>query len=178
MIPAESIWGDYDDVLIHGMTSRDEESGGLSIHRTGPYVPPISFPGIDEIIVTDDFRLQLTQSDLLGLSFLFVKKKHIVQSDWHEWNKNAEEPNFYPASGEPEDYILDQPDSRQCAEEMPCLWELNIDRVAHFNRDEMCLAFQSWQGQDVFRASGVRYNFVTEKAKIWLENVVPDCANF
>jgi hypothetical protein len=59
----ESPWGDYGDILRHGMTSHlGPASDGLAqLERTGPFVPLISFPGFD-IVVTDGFRTKLAES--------------------------------------------------------------------------------------------------------------------
>src|SRR5262249_14925382 len=55
--PAETPWGDYGDILFHGMTAHlDRHDEMLQLERTGPYMPPITFPGIGDIVVTDAFK--------------------------------------------------------------------------------------------------------------------------
>lgn len=169
-------WGDYGDELHHGEAWRDEESGLLKLSRTGPFVPPISFPGLPGIVVTDSFRAMLETSNLTGFSFLSVIKEHIVDLDWSDWN--GEEPDFYPESGEPEDYIHQAIHSPKTAEQMPKLWELAVEETAHVQRiiDStveygviLTLLKETWNGDDFFRAPEVGYTFVSEKAKLWLE---------
>ena len=72
-------WGDYGCILLSGMTSHLERQNGLlQLERTGPFVPPISLPGIADIVVTNDFKHLLEGSGLTGFTFQPVIKKHIV----------------------------------------------------------------------------------------------------
>jgi hypothetical protein len=93
-------------------------------------MPPISFPGINDIVITDAFRRKLETSGLDGLRFQPVIKKLIVQLDWHTWDKESEEPDEYPDGSEPENYILGQPHSASTAKEMGDLWELLLNESA------------------------------------------------
>jgi hypothetical protein len=46
-------WGDYGNILQHGMTAHLGRVGGLlSLERTGPYMPPITFPGAGDVVLT------------------------------------------------------------------------------------------------------------------------------
>ena len=47
---SEPPWGDYGDVLVNGMSSggRDDD-GFIKLERTGPFIPPITFPGIHAV---------------------------------------------------------------------------------------------------------------------------------
>src|SRR5687768_12425214 len=95
-------WGDYGSILVHGMTScsaRDAHSPELQ--RTGPFVPPISFPGLGCVVVTDAMRRELESSGLTGFSFIPAIKSVIVPIAWHEWDLLSDEPSFYPEDGEP-----------------------------------------------------------------------------
>jgi hypothetical protein len=45
-------WGDYGDMLRHGMTNHLDRSGeSLQLERTGPFVPPVTFPGASGFLV-------------------------------------------------------------------------------------------------------------------------------
>lgn len=178
-------WGDYGDILHHGTAARDEQTGLLKLERTGPFIPPITFPGLPGTIVTESFRRSLEASKLTGFSFRPVTKFHIVDLDWSEWK--SEEPDFYPASGEPEDYIYMSKHSPQMAEEMSDLWELVIKDTAHVQRTEdpsaefgvaLSLLKETWNGDDFFRAPEVLYEFVSERAKLWLESHAENLVNF
>lgn len=180
-------WGDYGDILLHGMAERDETSGLLLLERTGNFVPPISFPGLPGVVVTTDLRSRLQQSGFTGFSFQPVRKKHIVNLDWSCWDSNDDEPEVYPTSGEPEDYILDAKHDEALARKLTDLWELVPAMTAHLKRIEdpdaeygvhLSLRHETWNGDDFFRTPEVLYEFVTEPAKVWLENEAEGFVDF
>jgi hypothetical protein len=177
-------WGDYSDILLHGMASRDSETGLLNLERTGPFVPPISFPTLESFSVTDSLRSEIERSLLSGITFRPITKKRIVNLNWQDWNLQAEEPEFYPKSGEPEDYILRRKHSPQVACQMPELWEAVIQEGAHVKRVEkkrrleLFLLRDSWNGADIFRSPEVLYIFMTPKGKSWFELHVPEYMAF
>jgi hypothetical protein len=172
-------WGDYSDILTHGMSERANEDGALlHLERTGPFVPALTFPGMGDLVVTDAFRKQLESSGLAGLHFQPVVKKRIVHLDWHSWDKSAKYAPVIPDSGEPEDYILTGAHSRETSEQMGDLWSLKLSGTATIRREgkpvRILLEASSWHGDDVFRAVGVGFVYVTEKAKAWLEQQAPE----
>ena len=60
-------WGDFSHYLMHGMaTPEDIKNGPLLLYRTGPYILPISFPGIGDVVVTDAFKKKMELSGLKG----------------------------------------------------------------------------------------------------------------
>lgn len=65
-------WGDYGDILAHGMATQCDDT--LELERTGPYVPPISQPW-DFVVVTDAFLPTLQASGLTGYDIRQVVKK-------------------------------------------------------------------------------------------------------
>jgi len=179
-------WGDYHDILMQGMSCHLGRDGGLiQLERTGPFVPPISFPGIGDTVITDKFRRRLEASGLEGLRFAHVIKKLIVRSDWHTWDQTAGQPPQYPDNGEPGNYILEQPHSAATAQAMGELWELVLNPSARVFRakricthEDIYLQPDSWQGEDLFKAQGVGYIYITERAKIWLEENAGDYVAF
>ena len=181
-------WGDYGAILLSGMTAHlSRENDLLQLETAGPFVPPISLPGINDIIVTESFRAKLEASGLTGFTFRPVIKKHIVHLEWEKWDKEALEPPMYPETGEPEDYILLQPHSPSLANRMEPLWEMVLKQTASVERVQVGprswdvnihLVLSSWNGADFFRAKGVSYNYVSEKAKQWLEQKVPEWVGF
>ncbi len=179
----KSPWGDYSDILIKGMSAHSSRQDGLiQLERTGPYVPPISFPGISDIVVTDSFRRELAASGLVGLRFQPVIKKHIVQLDWHTWDRSLHEPPEYPKEGEPEGYILDRPHSQEVSDLMGNLWEVLIEERATVQRERkpsrILLVAASWRGGDLFRAESVGHIYATETAKTWFEQHAPEHVSF
>jgi hypothetical protein len=177
---SEHPWGDYGDMLTQGMACRGD-SGVLEIERTGPFIPPMTFPGLGEVVVTDELRLRLERSALKGFVFEPVVKRLIVQSDWNTWDQLAEDPAEHPKSGEPEDYVLGQPHSVDAAAQMGNLWAIRLNREAQTQREqrivqsrrEIKLVNTTWRGQDIFGAQGVAFVYITEAAKLWLEGHLP-----
>src|SRR5688572_28026734 len=86
-------WGDYRDMLMHGMAGRARNDGNLlELQRAGPFVPPISQPGI---LVSDVFRKQIEQSPLKGIEFRPVRKSRIVNIPWHDGLRDTDQPPHY-----------------------------------------------------------------------------------
>ena len=84
-------WGGYGHILIHGMTRHiGRKDGLLQLERTGPFVPPISFPGFD-IVITQATKRQL-ENNLYNLRFIQVHKARIVEIDWHLWELSSDDP--------------------------------------------------------------------------------------
>ena len=170
-------WGDYGDILIHGMTNCYElGTDSPELQRTGPFVPPISFP-LACVIVTDTVRRELQSSGLTGLAFVPAVKSVIVPVNWHEWDF-SDQPPFYPEEGEPESYILGRQHSPELARCMPDLWRLVTmvgadevrvpEGVHNDNSGQIFVSNASWQGMDFFHADTTLYNYVSARARQWL----------
>jgi len=171
-------WGDYGSILQHGMTAHMARAGGLlSLERTGPYMPPITFPGIDDVVLTSDCRALLEASGLGGFTFQPVNKTRIVELPWHEWDLTTDYPPEMPESGEPEDYILERPPNARLAQGLGDIWELVVPITAIVGRTrnivdyfpERYIELNSWNGADFFRGVGYRATIVAESAKLWLQ---------
>jgi hypothetical protein len=168
-------WGDYGNVLYHGQGRRGED-GLIELSRTGPFVPPLTFPYSYIPVVTTAFRAALEQSGLSGVDFQPVRKKHIVRYQWHLWDQKARNPQQYPANGEPEEYISERHHDEETARALGDLWELHPPahaEVSQSPRDHLMYLVEATKGSsDFFRASfnGKPQNaiYVTEAAKKWL----------
>lgn len=168
-------WGSYGRILQHGMTGQSSRvNGNLALERTGPYVPPITFPGLGDILLTEEARRLLASSDLAGFTFRPVEKKLIVPLRWELWDLSAPEPPIYPAGNEPERYILDQEHSNEIAAAMGDIWELVIPITAQAVADRpekrgMPWIFRvnqsTWNGNPIFRSNNGTY--LTEEARDW-----------
>ena len=149
------------------------------------------------IVVTDEFRGLLERSALTGFTFQPVIKSRIVHLEWQNWDRTTEDPEEYPATGEPEDYILGQPHSPDIAERIGKLWELCLEEHAEVIRvprdpsewglvewspfdatHDIFVALSSWNGTDWFRSKPVGYTYVSEKAKTWLEQTASEWVSF
>jgi len=169
-------WGDYGNILGSGMSAHLSRKDGLiQLERTAPFVPPISFPGIGDIVVTGAFRAELEASGLTGFTFAPIIKARIVESNWETWDRGASKPNAHPPGGEPENYILARPHQPELADRVGALWELvpglggTVERrkIGPGPRDVEIL-LRPCGTDDFFRAEGVRYNYVTQRAMEWL----------
>jgi hypothetical protein len=169
-------WGDYGDMLIHGMSCHEPSVDGLlQLERTGPYIPPITLPGISDVVLTSHARQLLESSNLTGFTFRPVQKVLTVELHWEAWDWNADEPEQFPDSGEPEDYILGQPDSPAASGALGDLWEVSVPPTATILRPkaivdsykELLLDMSTWNGADLFRSKGYDSILFTERASRW-----------
>jgi hypothetical protein len=123
-----SLWGDYGNTLISGFARRELPGNPLLLQRTGPFLPPISFPYTSleagRVIVSDAFRSVLELRRFSGVSFRNVVKERIVKLDWHLWNLDAADPKKYPSGGEPGNYVLNKRHDPKAAMQMRDAWEL------------------------------------------------------
>jgi hypothetical protein len=180
-------WGDYGHILQHGMSgnsSRDNDL--LQLERTGPYVPPISLPEIGDVVLTSASRQLLESSGLTGFSFRPIKKALTVELHWETWDWSADEPEHFPESGEPEDYILGQPDSPSASAALGDLWEVVVPATATIRRHrrivnsykELQLDLSTWNGADLFRSAGYGSILFTERARDWFVEKWGDYVEF
>lgn len=171
-------WGDYGTILVHGMSAHlPREAGLLQLERTGPWVPPISFPGFS-VVLTDATRTAFEALAFSGAAYKPVVKRHIARLDWRSWPLDEPQPPEYPSEGEPENYILDRPHDPGLAESLGDLWELDLAEHAQSVRGdlgEVLIRQDSWDGTDFFRLGGTRINVATDRAVEWLVETFPDC---
>jgi hypothetical protein len=172
-------WGDYGYILQHGMSMHlPRQDERISLERTGPYIPPITFPM--EIILTSEARQLLESSGFSGLSFLPVVKAHIVELHWEKWDLNLDWPPKLPDSGEPEDYILAEPHSASASAALGDLWELVVPTTGKTISPksitpkslmrpykEFCFDSSTWNGADLFRGEGWGWILYSERACDW-----------
>ena len=172
-------WGDYGDVLQHGVASHQPTEGGaLALERTGPYIPPITFPGTGDIVLTSPARQLLEHSELRGFSFRAVAKVLTVELSWEQWDLTAPEPKRLPDSGEPEDYILGQPDTVAASAALGDLWEVVVPNTATIVRPtaivdsykQLRLDLNTWNGDDLFRSHDYGSILFSERAREWFSN--------
>jgi len=169
-------WGDYGHILQHGMAAHSPRTGGrLALERAGPYIPPITLPGIGDIVLTSEAQRLLESSALSGFSFLPVEKTLVVELHWETWNLAAAKPAEFPESGEPEDYILGKPHSAHAATELGDLWEIVVPSTATILRPmsvvssykELRIDLNTWNGSDLFRGEGYGSILFSERARDW-----------
>lgn len=173
----EAPWGDYGSILVSGMTAHLERDKGLiQLERTAPYVPPMFKSGLWELCVTNDIKLKIENTEQLNIEFRPVIKKHIVELDWTSWDFNAADPKYYPESGEPCDYILEKPHSKEQADKIGEIWEIVINKNGTVDSNGV-LIFQNIIS-DVFQAVNLGYILATERFKDWAEKHAGDWIQF
>jgi len=164
----ETPWGDYSDILLTGMTDDlDRQDDLLQYQRTGPFQPDIALTSYKDLLVTNKIKEKLELSDLKGILFTPVINRHIVSVNWATWDTSKDEPEFYPKSGEPEGYILDQPHPQELAAKMEDVWEVVVPTSGTFEEDD---TFQIYNPDfDIILPENKYWFIVTEKAKNWIE---------
>lgn len=170
LLASETPWGDYGGILRHGLLApnRGESSPDVEVERTGPFIPPITFP-FAAIVVTEAAKVQMEAARLTGLKFARARYGKVVRLDWHEWDLLAPEPQRYPASGEPEDYIIKGKRSADTAALMPTIWTFNVPSTpglqlmgsSRFKLDRAPVA-------DIFREHSIHW--VSERMSVWLQD--------
>jgi hypothetical protein len=172
-------WGDYGDILRHGLATDIEENGTLQaieLERTGPFVPPITFP-LGAVIVTDGFRRELDIARFSGLDFVPVRLAKVVRIDWPSWDSDAPNPGQYPAGGEPENYILRRRHAPNLATQMPTLWGWRVPQTPGLQVQGSDTFYAAEHpGTDVAREWFITW--VSERMKTWLEHVAPEWVSF
>jgi hypothetical protein len=185
-VSAPDLWGDYGHILINGMTAHLEEKNGmLQLERAGPFIPPLSFPGLHDFIVSDEFRKKLENSGLGTFAFRPVVKARIVDLQWQDWDRKAEDAPVRPETGEPEDYILGRPHSEKLADAMGEVWQVilkdgaTVDALTPQSLEdpELRVHSDSWKGEHLFSADH-RWVIVTVRGKQWLEENAGEWVRF
>jgi hypothetical protein len=169
-------WGDYGRVLWNGLARRESPGGAVKLSRTGPYVPPLTKP-MGEIIVVDSLRRELEAGGYSGFGFSEVQYEKVVRIDWHTWDADALEPLEYPGTGGPEDYILSGSHDPSLLAEMPTLWAIEVPPIvglqvpgsATFLRDRH-------PGKDIAREEYLFW--VSDRLKSALEKSAAGTINF
>jgi hypothetical protein len=185
-VSSRRIWGDYGSILIGGMSRHLPRRDDLiQLERTGPFMPPITLPGVGDIVIDSDFKSELEASEFRQLSFAPVLKSRIVEYHWEQWDLTSEKPAELPENGEPEEYILSRPHSPSIAEQLGDLCEVNPPEDAEVEATRMGRGVwefrvkrSTWRGSHFFRAKGKRHIIASEVAKTWLEDRAKGWLNF
>jgi hypothetical protein len=185
-VASRNLWGDYGSILISGMSRHLPRKDNLiQLERTGPFIPPITLPGLGDIVVTSDFQSELEASSFTQLTFAPVSKAKIVEYHWEQWDRTSEEPAEYPETGEPEDYILAHPHSSPIADQLGDLWEVILPEDAEVEGVrigrgiwEYRVSQSTWRGSHLFREKGKRHVIATEEAKSWLADRAKEWLGF
>jgi hypothetical protein len=180
-------WGDYGDILQHGMACHNpDKDDRLALRRTGPYISPVTLPGIGDVVLTSPARQLLETSGLSGFAFRPVERVLTVEVHWEKWDLTSDQPPYFPTSGEPEDYMLGQPDNPETCAALVELWEVLVPITATVLRpkaivgshEELRLDLNSWNGADPFRGNGYGSILFTERGCKWFTQKWGSYVNF
>lgn len=172
-------WGDCGRILASGLTRRGRDSQGrLILERSGPFVPPISFPS-KGVIATGEFKLAFQQR-FRGCSFLPVVKHHTPVVHWEGLDRSGVVPEQF--LGAVEGHILDQPHSEVASKQIGELWELQLPEggVTTSVRDRATRKWnvtfdpKSWTGSDLFMSATQRILIATSAGASWLKSFAGD----
>lgn len=176
-------FGDYHDILAHGMATRTSDDDALILERTGPYVPPWSMPSWDYVVVTAEFLQKVRDSRLTGYDVIPVIKKKVTNIDWRNWEPYGPKEFKYPAGNEPENYIERRKHSLETAEAIGELWHLRFKPGISRSTDEgvhhFRLSGNTWNGADFFTEGGrTTTPYVSERGRDWLLANVSEWVSF
>jgi hypothetical protein len=177
-------WGDYGYILSQGIAKRDDGGQEVDLRRSGPFVPPITFPGFGNVIVTEETKHLIQRSGLIGIgAFVPVVKSRIVKIMWHEWDHEAGlTPDQLPFNGEPEEYILHNPHCQDTSEIIGNMWSWEPATIGEVIREHGQVSFCGIRDHefDVFRVNDnfFRCIFVNEQAMKFLNELAPECVYF
>jgi len=172
-------WGDYGDILLNGMTAHSsKQNNKLCLERTGPFIPPISFPGIYDIVITNSFRNKLVENNFNGFELVEVIKKKIVELNWELWDRLCDDPQRYPDNGEPENYILCEEHSHKICSQLGDLYEIAIPDTEGLQGKNGAINIEKYRGQDICRESRWGKVFISDNFKSWLETNYSEWVNF
>lgn len=174
-------FGDYHDILAHGMVAGTSDDGALILERTGPFVPHWSMPSWSYVVVTAEFLQKVQNSGLTGYDVMPVIKKKVTKIDWRNWEPYGPKEFKYPAGGEPENYIERRKHSPETAEAIGELWHLRfkpgIGRVDDLGIHR--LSGKTWNGADFFTEDERSMHlFVSQRGHDWLMQHVPEWVSF
>ena len=117
------------------------------------------------MVVTAAVHAKLCDADFCGYLFREVEPRRVVQLNWEHWDPNADDPGEYPASGEPEDYLLCGRHSSNAADSLPTLYEMHVPETQGLQLDGGAVDPARYSGQDICRGSRYGHIYVSERLK-------------
>lgn len=180
----ETPWGDYGNLLLTGIL--DEFDGHNTLERTGPYIPKIADYGLNQFLVSSDFKEALLSSELTGFEFSEVKLTKAVKIDWTSWDFNKDEPPIYPKSGEPYGYIDEQDNDEELLKSIQPIWKLKIISTCEVQLREgkewwdkiVSIHSSNWPDTNFAIPKELLFTIVDESTKNWLESNAGEWLDF
>ena len=157
-------WGDFGGILQNGFVIESEPT--YLISRTGPFVPPVSFP-IGAMVLSDSYRHVFTSSQLFACNIQPVRYMKIVDLRWETWDLNGPLPSRFTSG--PEDVILKGNHSRDCLRLTEKSWSVvDIPRTCTSTSTldddgwKFTLDASDWNGSHLFRSNNQNFIFVSD----------------
>ncbi|NNE22975.1 MAG: hypothetical protein HKN11_10235 [Rhizobiales bacterium] len=168
------VWGDYGRFLFSGMNGNEvgDARFPVKLMRTGPFVPKLSFPWGYFVLHADIGRALETQH-FKGVRLADVELAKIVNVNWHEWDQSSNDPERYPAGGEPENYVLRRKHSDAVASQLPKLVALDVPVLQEPPKRTPLEAEGVDPSTDAFEWGWRLY--ASEKLMGWFKEMVPEC---
>lgn len=188
----EVSWGDYGDALCYGYLNTMDDNFELidypELERTGPYVPELYKANSVDLLLIESLKKLLEHHNIKGVEkYVKVVKKKIVKINWEKWDSNSSDPEFYPDSGEPEDYIYEGIHNEEIAKKMPEIYYAEITntqntlvKIDNAIDDEKYTSYKFVENTelDIFIPLNVLFIVVSEKFKNIIEKANIDTVRF
>ncbi len=192
VVEQRDLWGDLGSVLISGFGRRESPEAAVLLERTGPFLPPITFPwlpiGGKPIVVSDEFRRRIESHGFSGVRFRAAVKSHIVALNWHDWDRTVFAKEL--PRNEPSNYVRGKKHDKHAALEMGDAWEF-LPPIVPVRSERMEDAygafldrFQVWANHNDFpslfasRPDNYARLLVDEAGREWLSNEVGEWVKF
>jgi len=173
-----SPWGSMGNILIHGFLWDEHFPDVYELVRTGPFVPPISFPS-GYCAITDAVKEELKTMGFSGVELSELPLGKVVESDWHLRDRTQDFDYSLVSDddeiSESEDLILVPEHCPDMAKGMPKMWLLRGVQV-HFEWESYSddLKTLSWTQSELngwdFCSPSDSIVFVSQRAKAWLQD--------
>ena len=177
----EAPWGDYGHTLFHGSVEGSPHhlrnpTAELELARVGPFVPAVTVPW-GAVILTKDAAIGFEDQAFSGIELRPCKLIKIVKIDIEHWDWSAEEPEKYPAGGEPENYIERRKHSADAASALPPLFWIAASETFSYPPSRLIEDLRaSPPSVDAFRVT--LDLFVSPRLRDWLAGRCGDFASF
>jgi hypothetical protein len=145
----------------------------LVVVRAGSFIAPITFPW-PTIVLTHNLERKLQAQGFTGYETRPVTIGKVVDIPWERWNADSEEPEIFPAGGEPENYILKRAHSPAVASALPALREVVVPDTPGLQMEGGAFDHSKYSGQDWARGSKWGFTFVSDRLTDWLRKEVPE----
>ena len=181
-------WGSYSSIMVSGffghpngraddVETEDDAESNFEILRTGPFVPPITFPGGD-CVIDEVTMMALKQTDFHGYHLTPVKIGKMVNRDWQNWDRTREFDFSNYADVEiycPEDLVLKPKGDESLLSSVGRYWKLDAEVVdfgwaENFDGKERISWSLSSINDNDFSCPSFGLVYVTKRVKTWIDN--------